>query len=128
MMGYGAYHRRASKPIEVQGQEFPSRAAAARAFGVSPSAIYHAVREGRTVFIRNRQPRPRKPRKSRRKMGAITFAKHQPLPPGYRVEWWEQDEQYHWIISEDVYSEGCSDRWAAWRGAWAHYRAQRSET
>lgn len=127
MMGYGAYHRRVSKPIEVRGQEFPSRAAAARAFGVSPSAIYHAVREGRTAFIRNRQPRPRKPRKSRRKMGAINFAKHQPLPPGYQVEWWEQDEMYHWAISEDVYSEGCCDRWMAWRGAWAHYKAQKSE-
>lgn len=52
----------------------------------------------------------------------IRFAPHQPLPPGYTIQWWERDEHYHWVLSDNVYSDCDRDRWAARRGAWAHYR------
>lgn len=53
--GFGDYQRRMCKPITVRGVEYPSRAAAARAFGVTPGAIYHAVRNGREDFVGTRQ-------------------------------------------------------------------------
>lgn len=52
----------------------------------------------------------------------IRFSSRQVLPPGYRVEWWDQDEHYHWVLSDEVYSDCSADRWACWRGAWVHYR------
>lgn len=56
----------------------------------------------------------------------VPFAARTPLPPGYTVQWWEHDEHYHWVLSEDVYSDCSCDRWACWRGAWNHYRAQKN--
>ncbi len=50
----------------------------------------------------------------------INFAKHQKLPEGYRVEWWESDEHYHWVIDDDNYSEASCDRWDCFREAWIH--------
>jgi hypothetical protein len=50
----------------------------------------------------------------------INFAPHQQPPSGYRIEWWECDEHYHWIIDEDNYSQIYSSRWQAWWAAWSH--------
>lgn len=52
----------------------------------------------------------------------VRFSPHQTLPPGYTVQWWEQDEHHHWVLSESIYSDCERDRWAARRGAWNHYR------
>lgn len=53
----------------------------------------------------------------------VNFAPNQKLPPGYSVEWFESDEMYHWVISDDLYSVCCCCRWMAYRGAWANYKA-----
>lgn len=50
----------------------------------------------------------------------IKFSKHQKLPTGYRIEWWEADEHYHWVIDENTYSCAFSSRWQAFRSAWAN--------
>jgi hypothetical protein len=50
----------------------------------------------------------------------VTFARHQRLPAGYSVEWWEADEMYHWVVSGDLYSVPCCCRWMAYRGAQKH--------
>jgi len=50
----------------------------------------------------------------------IKFSKHQKLPKGYKIEWWEADEHYHWVIDEDNYSCIFSSRWQAFRSAWVH--------
>ncbi len=60
----------------------------------------------------------------------IRFADRTPLPPGYAVEWWEQDEHYHWVKladPDDTYSDASVRKWDCWRGAWAHYRAALAE-
>jgi len=52
----------------------------------------------------------------------INFAKHQKLPIGYHVEWWECDEMYHFVIQSDPEYESpayCS-RWMAYRAAKYH--------
>lgn len=46
----------------------------------------------------------------------------QPLPPGYHVEWWEQDEHYHWVCGER-YGDICATRWQALSDAWIDYRS-----
>lgn len=53
----------------------------------------------------------------------IRFAKHQKLPKGYTIEWWEADEHYHWV-SENGNNESISfcTRWQAFRSAWAESR------
>ena len=50
----------------------------------------------------------------------IKFSRHQKLPIGYRIEWWEADEHYHWVIDENTYSCAFSSRWQAFRSAWAN--------
>lgn len=50
----------------------------------------------------------------------IKFSKYQKLPIGYRIEWWEADEHYHWVIDENTYSCAFSSRWQAFRSAWAN--------
>lgn len=52
----------------------------------------------------------------------INFAKHQKLPPRYKIEYWESDEHYHWVIDDNNYSEMYSSKWQARRASWAHYR------
>jgi hypothetical protein len=52
----------------------------------------------------------------------IRFAPRQPPPPGYRVEWWEQDEHYHWATGK-TYSDIFATRWQAWHAAWEDCRA-----
>lgn len=55
----------------------------------------------------------------------IRFAPRQKLPPGYRVEWWECDERYHWTLpAADLEGGACCCRWMCWRGAWTHYYSQ----
>ena len=51
----------------------------------------------------------------------IKFAPRQKLPPGYRVEWWESDEHYHWVNDRDRHSDVFADRFQAYRAAWTHY-------
>ena len=50
----------------------------------------------------------------------IKFAKHQKLPIGYKIEWWEADEHFHWVIDDDNYSCSFASKWDAYRSAWAH--------
>jgi hypothetical protein len=38
-------------PVTVRGETFPSMSACARAFGISPQAVFDAVERGRTDFI-----------------------------------------------------------------------------
>ena len=52
----------------------------------------------------------------------INFSTNQKLPPGYRVEWWPDDEHFHWVIDENNYSDIYSSRWQAYRAAWKHYK------
>lgn len=59
------------------------------------------------------------------KIVPINFSPRQPLFPGYRVQWWESDEHYHWVIDEDTYSEIFADRFDARRAAWSHYRMEK---
>lgn len=47
----------------------------------------------------------------------IKFTPNQKLPEGYRVEWWECDEHYHWV-TENNNSCCFSTRWQAWHNAW----------
>ena len=51
----------------------------------------------------------------------IIFAKPQKLPPGYKIEWWEADEHYHWVLNANTYSCAFVSRWQAYRSAWARY-------
>lgn len=52
----------------------------------------------------------------------VRFSKPQSPPPGYRVEWWDSDEHYHWVKGEgQEFSDIFSDRWAARRAAWIHW-------
>lgn len=55
----------------------------------------------------------------------IGFAPNTKLPPGYTVQWWESDEMYRWVLSEDVYGVANCNRFRARRDAWAHFKAQR---
>jgi hypothetical protein len=52
----------------------------------------------------------------------INFSKNQKMPPGYRVEWWECDEHYHWVIDDDNYSQCFACRFHCRRAAWIHYK------
>jgi hypothetical protein len=52
----------------------------------------------------------------------IKFSKNQKLPPNYKIEWWESDEFYHWVIDRDIYSIPYSNRFMAYRRAWLHYK------
>ena len=52
----------------------------------------------------------------------INFAKHQKLPEGYRIEWWESVEHYVWVKDNETESVIFADRWQAYRSAWAHSR------
>ncbi len=60
----------------------------------------------------------------------IRFAKHQKLPYGYRVEWWESNEMYQWVKAEfsefpenpNTYGLAFCNRWSAYRNAWAHFK------
>ena len=52
----------------------------------------------------------------------INFAPRQKLPPGFRVEWWIDDEHYHWVNEEGECSVMFSSRWQAYRDAWGYYR------
>ena len=50
------------------------------------------------------------------------FAKHQKMPPGYTVEFWNYDEMYHFDIENiDFESPAYCDRFKARRAAWQHY-------
>ena len=48
----------------------------------------------------------------------IKFAKQQKPPAGYRIEWWESDEHFHWVIDYDNYSCPFATKWQAYRSAW----------
>ena len=62
-------------------------------------------------------------------MSERRYSDRTPLPPGYDVEWWEEDEHYHWVSPDpNVYSDGSWNHWDCWRGAWAHYRAANTVT
>ena len=50
----------------------------------------------------------------------VNFNKLQRLPQGYKVEWWEADEHFHWVIDEDNYSCAFATKWDAYRSAWEH--------
>lgn len=54
---------------------------------------------------------------------AIKFPPHQALPDGYKVEWWEADERFHWVIDENQYSVPFTDKWQAYGSAWKHSNA-----
>ena len=57
-------------------------------------------------------------------MHEIRFAPRQKLPPGYRVVWDDTDEgMCYWYVNDDLYGLSGWSRWAAYRGAWAHYRS-----
>jgi len=55
----------------------------------------------------------------------VAFSKNQKLPIGYRVEWWESDEHYHWVIDNDTYSCMFSDRFMCYKNAWFHHRIEK---
>lgn len=54
------------------------------------------------------------------------YSSRTPLPTGYAVEWWPEDEMFHWVLESnphDTYSDGTVRHWDCWHGAWAHHRA-----
>jgi len=64
----------------------------------------------------------------------IRFAPRQVPPTGYSVEWWPQDEMYHWVHDPsringepEVYGDSCCCRWMARRGAIAHAKKMEPE-
>ena len=57
------------------------------------------------------------------------YSARTPLPPGYAVEYWDEDEHWHWVLTaspDETYSDASWNHWTCWRGAWAHYRAMLS--
>ena len=58
---------------------------------------------------------------------------HAPLPPGYAVLRLDDGAMHQWIRLDasgqdyDLESQIGWDKWAAWRGAWAHYRAEQAK-
>jgi len=56
----------------------------------------------------------------------IKFAPNQKLPPGYTIQWWEENESYQWVIDENTYGMASVDRWYCYRSAWLHHRKHNS--
>lgn len=53
----------------------------------------------------------------------VNFPKHQQLPVGWYVEYWECDEHYHYTCPEkDIESEVYSSRWQARKAALFHIK------
>lgn len=50
-MTLSAYHQKASRPVPIRGQVYPSQAEAARALGVHRSTVNLAVKLGRADMI-----------------------------------------------------------------------------
>lgn len=53
----------------------------------------------------------------------VRFSPNQKLPPGYRVVY--SDDHTLWLAPDEQETEGLIhwNRFASYRGAWAHYRA-----
>lgn len=60
-------------------------------------------------------------------MHKVNFSKNQKLPAGYEVYYSEYDEHYYWYYRKGKEGEKeslmFSDRWQAYRSAWAHFNA-----
>lgn len=55
-----------------------------------------------------------------------SYSARTPLPPGYAVEYWDEDEMWHWVLKrcpDDVNGGDTWNHWRCWREAWAHYSA-----
>ena len=59
------------------------------------------------------------------KVVVINFAKHQKLPEGYEIQWWESSEMYQWVKKGYFHTNSVSfcNRWMAYRNAWANFKA-----
>lgn len=60
-------------------------------------------------------------------MHIINFPKQIKVPDGYRIEYWEADEKYHWVIDDDNYSIAFCTRWMALKSAKIHSETIKAE-
>lgn len=57
----------------------------------------------------------------------VNFPKKCPLPNGYKVEWWEFDNSYRWVVDENNYSKvSFPNKWQTHKHAWSTYNKNKT--